>query len=64
MNENRRIWTIGGALIIAGAVMAAVGASIGDPEVRAAVPAMGAALTAGGLTCLLVRLPLQRNQRG
>ena len=64
MNENARIWTIGGALILAGAVMAAVGASIDVAEVRGAVPAMGAALAAGGLTCLLVRLPLQRDQRG
>lgn len=59
MNENRRIWTIGGLLIVAGAVMAAVGASINVAEVRAALPAMGAALAAGGLTTILVRLPLK-----
>lgn len=61
MNENRRIWTIGGLLIVAGAVMAAVGASINLAEVRAALPAMGAALAAGGLTTILVRLPLKSN---
>lgn len=61
MNENRRIWTIGGLLIVAGAVMAAVGASINVAEVRAALPAMGAALAAGGLTTILVRLPLKSN---
>lgn len=59
MNENRRVWTIGGALIVAGTVMAAVGASIGVAEVRAALPAMGAALATGGLTAILVRLPLK-----
>jgi hypothetical protein len=64
MGENARIWMIGGALILAGAVMAAIGASIGVPEVRAALPAMGAALTASGLTFLLVRLPLRPGQRG
>lgn len=63
MNENNRIWTIGGALILAGAVMAAVGASIDSVEVRAALPAMGAALTAGGLTTLLVKLPLGKEPR-
>ena len=59
MTESRRVWTIGGVLIVAGAVVAAVGASIDVAEVRAALPAMGAALTAGGLTTILVRLPLK-----
>lgn len=64
MGDNTRIWTIAGALIIAGVVMAAIGASMSVPEVRAALPAMGAALTASGLTFLLVRLPLRPDQRG
>lgn len=59
MKESRRVWTIGGALIVAGTVMAAVGASIDVAEVRTALPAMGAALVAGGLTAILVHLPLK-----
>jgi drug/metabolite transporter (DMT)-like permease len=58
MKEKTRIWIVGGALIVAGVVMAVVGASIDVREVQVAVPAMGAALVAGGLTTLLVRLPL------
>ncbi len=60
MKGTTRIWLVGGALILAGAVMAAIGASIDLPDVRSALPAMGGALVAAGLTTLLVRLPLGR----
>lgn len=59
MNESRRVWTIGGALIVAGTVVAAVGARIDVLEVHTTLPAMGAALVSGGLTTILVRLPLK-----
>jgi hypothetical protein len=60
MKESTRAWIIGGSLIVAGVIVTATGASMDSVEVRAALPAMGAALTTAGLTAVLLRLPLGR----
>lgn len=63
MNADIRSWIVAGALIVAGTVMIAVGAAIEAAEVRAALPATGGALIAGGLASALMRLPFERSRR-
>ncbi len=56
MSSNTRIWLLGSALLVAGIVMVVMGSRIDVAEVTVALASVGAALTASGITTVLVKL--------
>lgn len=63
MSSNAKIWLVGSALLIAGIVMVVVGSRIDVAEVTIALASAGAALTASGITTVLVKLQWEDGHR-